>query len=115
MFILLKNVKSPTVLLSLSRVSSHNGRCKESTTTTTAVSQKNEREKTSVRFNEIGVQMIDEKLREYLFRGCQFSKPNTAVIKKVREHLKSFKLDPESTQKNPNDQIKNIPGKFNHE
>lgn len=61
----------------------------------------------AARFNEIGVQMIDESLRGYLFKGRTFDKVDEEVIKKVKDHLVKFKLNIESTQKSSKDQIKN--------
>lgn len=61
----------------------------------------------AARFNDIGVQMIDESLRGYLFKGRTFDKVDEEVIKKVKDHLVKFKLNIESTQKSSKDQIKN--------
>lgn len=120
MLILLKNVKSSTLLLNLSRISS-----RWTTDESSASMERLKRQKSTqatataatetisqARFNEIGVQMIDEQLRQYLFKGRQYSKPDESVVKRVKEHLSSFKLDPESTQKPSSDQIKEIPCNF---
>lgn len=66
------------------------------------------------RFNEIGVQMIDEPLRQYLFRDCQFGSTDKKVIEKVKEHLGKFKLNTDVAQRSPDDFIKEIPSNILH-
>lgn len=59
------------------------------------------------RVNEIGVQMVEEKLRNYLFKGCDFGKPDAELITKVKEHLKIFNLATD-TQASSNKLMKDI-------
>jgi hypothetical protein len=61
----------------------------------------NQNEPTKARHNEVGIQMISENLREYLFGE---RKPvNKENIEKARDHLKQFNLLEKNT-----DQIKDI-------
>ena len=48
----------------------------------------------AARINEIGVQMIEENLRKYLFYGREFDNKSDeqVIIGKVRKHLKKFNL-----------------------
>lgn len=41
--------------------------------------------------NEFGIQMINEKLRSYLF-GTRFSQPDQQAIARAKEHLTKFEL-----------------------
>ena len=62
-----------------------------------STSQVAENNEIDVRINEVGVQMINEKLRRYLFGG-EKNKPAIELVEKSRKHLNSFDLN-----KNPLD------------
>lgn len=117
MLILSKNLKSSIFLLNTaSRMSWETSKlARNDNKQTYRLKSSSSSSASSPRFNEIGVQMIDEKLREYLFKGCKFSQPDEAVVQRVREHLKNFKLDPDSTSSKDGskDQIKDVPSKQN--
>ena len=53
------------------------------------IAQENEN---SVRINEVGVQMINEKLRRYLF-GLEKNTSPKELVEKSRKHLNSFDLN----------------------
>ena len=56
-----------------------------------------------VRINEVGVQMINEKLRKYLF-SLEKTDPHLDLVNKSKTHLEKFGLN----KKEPNSFIKDI-------
>jgi DNA polymerase gamma 1 len=77
---------------------------------TSSFSEKNALPSANARINQIGIQMVSEKLRKYLFGLSQDrarSKRDDVLLPKVKEHLKKFNLDKPLNEK---DLLPDVPG-----